>query len=60
MPTDPNQKVLEAKVIQWGPGHGVVVTFEGNEVEEYDIGSKEDAQEQVDLLLTGKKFSYGL
>jgi hypothetical protein len=54
MPTDPNQKVLEAKVIQWGPGHGVAVTYEGNKVEEYYIGTKEDAKEQVQLLLSGK------
>jgi hypothetical protein len=59
MPTDPNQKVLEAKVIQWGPGHGVAVTYEGNKIEEYYIGSKEDAKE-VQLLFSGKKFSYGL
>jgi hypothetical protein len=60
MPTDPNQKILEAKVIQWGPGHGVAVTYEGNKVEEYYIGTKEDAKEQVQLLLSGEKFSYGL
>jgi hypothetical protein len=60
MPTHPNQKVLEAKVIQWGPGHGVAVTYEGNKVEEYYIGTKEDAAEQVQLLLGGKKSSYGL
>jgi hypothetical protein len=60
MPTGPDQKVLEAKVIQWGPGHGVAVTYEGNKVEEYYIGTKEDAEEQAELLLSGKKFSYGL
>ena len=60
MPADPNQKVLEAKVIQWGPGHGVSVTYERNKVEEYYIGTKENAEVQVQLLLSGKKFSYGL
>ena len=58
MPTDPNQKILEAKVIQWGPGHGVAVKYGGNKVEEYYIGTKEDAKEEVQLL-SGKKLSYG-
>ena len=43
-----------------GPGHGVAVTYEGNKVEEYHIGTKEDAEDEVRLLLSGKKFSYGL
>ena len=43
-----------------GPGHGVAVTYEGNKVEEYYIGTKEDAEDEVRLLLSGKKFSYGL
>lgn len=60
MPSDPNQKVVKANVISWGPGHGVAVTYEGNSVEEYYIGTKEDAKEEVQLLLSGKKFSYGL
>jgi hypothetical protein len=47
-------------VIQWGPDHGVAVMYEGNKVEEYYIGTKEDAKKQVQLLLSGKKFSYGL
>jgi hypothetical protein len=53
---DPNWKVLEAKVIQSGPGHGVTVTYEGNKIEEYYIGTKEDAEDEVRLLLSGKKF----
>ena len=57
---DPNWKVLEAKVIEWGPGHGVTVTYEGNKIEEYYIGTKEDAEDEVRLLLSGKKFSRGV
>jgi hypothetical protein len=57
---DPNWKVLEAKVTKWGPGHGVTVTYEGNKIEEYYIGTKEDAEEEVQRLLSGKKFSLGV